>query len=284
MAGNGGDIDWSRYTGSPRGGRPGGGAPAALRYGEVMRDAVALLRDQRAEIGRLLLAPLLVAFAVQTVNLFTAPAEGLGAVFGGLGPFAFLVTIYLGVWLAVSVTRLVLQGRVDGYLPVWRRADFRYFGYLLLFWLGFVLVAVFVSSFLGFGAQPGAAGGEVAAMVAGAMQALVVAGLVCIYPFARVWLTLPAAALGRGFTPAHAWRLSAGNAGALVGLLATLVGLVLFSGLFNMAIVLPLSGALGSPVPGLAAAQAINLAIGVFAALVAAAALGRRIGLPAPGA
>lgn len=280
MAGNGGDIDWSRYRAGPQ----GGGGRAPLRYGEVMRDAIALLRDQRAEIGRLLLAPLLIAFAVQTVNLFTAPAEGLGAVFGGLGPIAFLVTIYLGVWLAVSVTRLVLQGRVESYLPLWRRADFRYFGWLVLFWLGFVLVAVFVSSFLGVGAPGGAGGGEVAVLVAGAMQALVVAGLICLYPFARVWLTLPAAALGRGFTPAHAWRLSAGNASALIGLLVTLIGLVLFSGLFNMAIVLPLSGALGSPIPGLAAAQAINLAIGVFAAVVAAAALGRRIGLPAPGA
>lgn len=274
MAGSGGEFDWSRIK---------GGGQAKLSYGEVMRDAFALLRSHRVEIGRLLLAPLLIAFAVQTVNLFTAPSEGMGAIFGGLGPIAFLITIYLGVWLAVSVTRLVLWGRVEGYLPLWRRADLRYFGYLLLFWFGFALVAFFVSTFLGVGAE-GRATGEVTGVVAGALQALVVAGFVCLYPFARVWLILPASALGRGFGLAQAWRASTGNGSTLAGLVMTLIGLVLFSGLFNMAVVLPLSSLLGSPIPGLAAAQAINLALGIFAALVAAAALGRRVGPVAPSA
>lgn len=276
MAGRAGEIDWSAVGSATAQGQ------SKLGYGEVMRDALGLLRRQRGEIGRLLLAPLLIAFAVQTVNLFTAPSEGLGAMFGGLGPIAFLVTVYLGVWLAVSVTRLAIWGEVDGYLPLWRRADWRYFGYLVLFWLGFVLVAVFLSIFLGIGPAGGAAG-DAMAMMAGAMQALVLALIACLYPFSRVWLTLPAAALGRGFGLQRAWAASAGNAGTLIVLLLTLVGLVLFSGLFNMVIVLPLSNLLGSPVPGLAAAQAINLALGIFAALVAAAALGRRLGpLPRP--
>ncbi|SME94263.1 hypothetical protein SAMN06265365_101665 [Tistlia consotensis] len=273
MAGKGEDIDWSRVAPRPAGGQP------RLSYREVMQDALGLLRRQQTEIGRLLLAPLLIAFAVQTVNLFTAPSQGLGQLFGGLGPIAFLVSVYLGVWLAVSVTRLALWGRVDGYLPVWRRADWRYFGYLLLFWIGFVTVAVFLSLVFGIGAS-GPAGGDMMGMMAGALQALALAGALCLYPFARVWLALPAAALGPGFGPGRAWSASAGNAGTLIALVLTLIGLVLFGGLFNMIVVLPLSGLLGSPVPGLAAAQAINLALGMFAALVAAAALGRCVGAP----
>lgn len=275
MAGREDDIDWSRVTAPPAGG------PVQLSYRAVMQEALALVRREQSEIGRLLLAPLLIAFAVQTLNLFTAPGQGLGQLFGGLGPIAFLVSVYLGVWLAVSVTRLVLRGRVDGYLPIWRRAHWRYFGYLLLFWLGFVTVAVALSMIFGFGAAA-QTGGDTMGMIAGAMQSLAVAAVVCLYPFARVWLTLPAAALGRGFGPARAWSASSGNGGALVALVLTLIGLVLFGGLLNMIIVLPLSGLLGSPVPGLAAAQAINLAIGMFAALVAAVALGRCVGAPPP--
>lgn len=276
MAGSGGDMDWRRQ------GRPlGPGGPGTLRYGEVLRDALLLLRDQRREIGRLLLAPLLIAFAVQAVNLFTAPSEGIGAVFGGLGPIAFLVTIYLGVWLAVSVTRLAFWGRIDGYLPLWRRADWRYFGYMLLFWAGFLLVATFLSVFLGVGAAERASG-AVPGMLAGALQALALAALVCLYPFSRVWLILPASALGRGYGLARIWADSAGQAATLIALLATLVGLVVFTGLFNMVIVLPLSGLLGSPIPGLAVAQGLNFALGIFAALVAAAALGRRLGRVPP--
>ncbi|MEX0759200.1 MAG: hypothetical protein WD100_06445, partial [Tistlia sp.] len=216
MAGSG-ELDWSRTT---------GGGPIKLTYAEVMRDALALLRRQRLEIGRLLLAPLLIAFAVQTVNLFTAPSEGMGAVFGGLGPVAFLITVYLGVWLAVSVTRLVVWGRVESYLPLWRRADWRYFGYMLLFWFGFILVAFFVSAVLGVGAA-GRASGEVTGMVAAALQALVVAGLACLYPFARFWLMLPAAALGPGFGPKRAWALSAAHGGTLVARVVARVGRVL---------------------------------------------------------
>ncbi len=273
MAGNGREFDWSAIARQP------GGAGGRLTYGEVLRDAVTLLGEHRGEIGRLLLAPLLVAFAVQTLNLMTAPAEGAGSVFGGLGPIAFLVTVYLGVWLAVSVTRLIFFGQVDGYLPLPRRPHWRYFGYLVLFWTGFVLVAVFVSLFLGIGRPPPGAE-DVHTLLAAALQALVVAALICVVPFARVWMTLPAAALGPGFTPRRAWSLSAGSGGVLVGLILTLVGLALASGLVNLAVVLPISRLIGSPIPGLAAAQAINLALGVFAALVAAAALRRRLGLP----
>ncbi len=186
---------------------------APLGVGETARDIARVLLFHVRDFMRLALVPVLVAFALTGAALALQEVTWLRL-------FAMVVNLYLLVWFAGAVFRLLLLGpgpELHRPLPNWGPAE----GRLVLRGLGLagiVMLATMPASML-FGSLGGGIGAD------GPQPGIWMLGPLIIAAIAALGLsfTLPAAAVGKGYSYKRAWRESKGALPQVFGLFAVIV-------------------------------------------------------------
>lgn len=245
---------------------------APLPVGETVRQVLALLFANASDIARLALIPVLIAFAMTAA----AFALELGA---ALRFFAMGVNLYLLVWFAGSVFRLLLLGpgpELARPVPAWSPAE----GRLALRGLGVIGIAMAATlpASLIFGSLGGGMGPQGPQPGAWLLGPLVVAGIATL----GLSFVLPAAAVGRGYSFKRAWREAKGALPQLFALFAIIVVPVDLAIALIDLLLLQLQLATDLVIPRAAAGTAANYLSVALASTVLGFAFAKRTGWQRP--
>lgn len=236
----------------------------------------------RAVLGRFLgLLPLLARLAL--VPALVSFALGPALLLLGAGDFVLLlasvVNLYLMVWYAAAVQRLVLHGPNEKTLrvvPRWGDGEVRFLGRMI--GLGAIMMLVaFPATFI-FGTFAGAFTGAQPQLGLWMLVPAVIAAAAAL----GAAFTLPASTLGHGYGFARAWRESKGVLPQLVGLFACLVVPIDLIAMLLDWLFLEIQLATDLMIPRLAVAIGANYLSVALASVLLAEAYARRTGWTGP--
>lgn len=245
---------------------------APLPVSQTARHVVGVLLLHAGDYMRLALVPVLIAFAL------TAAALSLD-VGMWLRFFTMGVNLYLLVWFSGAIFRLLLRGpgpELQRPLPNWGPADGR-LALRGLGLMGLVMLATMPASML-FGSLGGGIGPEGPQAGAWMLGPLVVAAVVGL----GLSFTLPAAALGKGYSYKRSWQEAKGALLQLFGLFILIVLPVdLIIALLDL-LLLRLQLATNLVIPRAAVGTAANYLSVALATTVLAVAFAKRTGWQVP--
>lgn len=222
--------------------------------------------------ARLALVPALVSFALGPVLLFLGAADLLLLV-------ASVANLYLLIWFAAAVQRLVLCGPSESttrVLPRWGEVELRFLGRFI--GLGAIMMLVaFPATFI-FGSFAGAFTGAQPQFGLWMLAPALIAGAAALGGA----FALPAATLGRGYGYARAWRESKGVLTTLIGLFVVLVVPIDVTAMLLDWLFLEIQLATDLMIPRLAMAVVANYLSVTLASVLLAEVFARRTGWTAP--